>query len=53
MIKKKTSKSNRRKSKSKIYLKGCRENNLKNINVEIPLNSLVSITGISGSGKTT
>ena len=44
---------NRRKSKSKIYLKGCRENNLKNINVEIPLNSLVCITGISGSGKTT
>ena len=44
---------NRRQSKSKIYLKGCRENNLKNINVEIPLNSLVCITGISGSGKTT
>ena len=44
---------NRRQSKSKIHLKGCRENNLKNINVEIPLNSLVCITGISGSGKTT
>ena len=43
----------RRKSKNKIYLKGCRENNLKNINIEIPLNSLVCITGISGSGKTT
>ena len=38
---------NRRQSKSKIHLKGCRENNLKNINVEIPLNSLVCITGIS------
>ena len=44
---------NRRKSSNKIYLKGCRENNLKNINVEIPLNSMVCITGISGSGKTT
>ena len=43
----------RRKSSNKIYLKGCRENNLKNINVEIPLNSMVCITGISGSGKTT
>ena len=37
---------NRRKSSNKIYLKGCRENNLKNINVEIPLNSMVCITGI-------
>ena len=43
----------RRKTLNKIYLKGCRENNLKNINVEIPLNSIVCITGISGSGKTT
>ena len=44
---------NRRKTSNKIHLKGCRENNLKNINVQIPLNSLVCITGISGSGKTT
>ncbi len=43
----------RRKSIEKIYVKGCRENNLKNIKVDIPLNSLVCITGISGSGKTT
>ena len=43
----------RRKSSNKIKLRGCRENNLKNINVDIPLNSLVCITGISGSGKTT
>jgi len=45
--------STRRKSSNNIKLKGCRENNLKNINVDIPLNSLVCITGISGSGKTT
>lgn len=32
---------------------GARENNLKNINVEIPLGKLVAITGVSGSGKST
>jgi len=32
---------------------GARENNLKNINVEIPLGRLVCITGVSGSGKST
>ena len=42
-----------RKSKNKIFIAGIRENNLKNINVEIPLNSLVTITGVSGSGKST
>ena len=35
----------------KIIIKGARENNLKNINVEIPKNKLVVITGVSGSGK--
>lgn len=35
----------------KIYVKGARENNLKNIDVEIPRDKLVVITGISGSGK--
>lgn len=35
----------------KIY--GARENNLKNINLEIPLNKFVCITGVSGSGKST
>jgi excinuclease ABC subunit A len=35
----------------KITIKGARENNLKNINVEIPKNQLVVITGVSGSGK--
>ena len=36
-----------------IILKGCRENNLKNIDVEIPLQKLVVVTGVSGSGKST
>jgi len=35
-----------------IIIKGARQNNLKNIDVEIPRNKLVIITGISGSGKT-
>ncbi len=39
--------------KSCIELKGCRENNLKNIDVRIPLGGLVCITGVSGSGKST
>ena len=34
-----------------IVIKGARENNLKNINVEIPRDKLVVITGLSGSGK--
>ena len=35
----------------KIIIKGARENNLKNIDIEIPKNKLVVITGVSGSGK--
>ena len=34
-----------------IFIKGARENNLKNIDVEIPRDKLVVLTGISGSGK--
>ena len=34
-----------------IVIKGARENNLKNINVEIPRDELVVVTGLSGSGK--
>ena len=34
-----------------IYVQGAREHNLKNIDVKIPRNKLVVITGISGSGK--
>ncbi len=36
---------------NKIKVYGAREHNLKNINIEIPKNKLVVITGISGSGK--
>lgn len=36
-----------------LVLKNCRRNNLKNIDVEIPLGKLVCITGVSGSGKST
>ena len=43
----------RRKSKEFIHIKGARQNNLKNINVDIPLESLVVISGVSGSGKST
>ena len=35
----------------KIYIKGARENTLKNIDLEIPRDKLVVITGLSGSGK--
>jgi len=36
-----------------IKIHGARENNLKNINVDFPLNHFVCITGVSGSGKST
>lgn len=38
-------------AQDKIIVKGAREHNLKNIDVEIPRNKLVVITGLSGSGK--
>ena len=37
----------------RIRLRGAREHNLKNIDVEIPLNTLTIVTGVSGSGKST
>jgi len=43
----------RRKTKSKLSIKGARQYNLKNINVDFPLNSIVCVTGVSGSGKST
>jgi excinuclease ABC subunit A len=35
----------------KLLLKGCRGNNLKNIDVEFPLGKMIVVTGVSGSGK--
>ncbi|MDM7940898.1 MAG: ATP-binding cassette domain-containing protein, partial [Methanothrix sp.] len=43
----------RRKGKSFIRIKGCRENNLKGIDVNIPIGVLTAVTGVSGSGKST
>jgi len=40
-------------NQDKIVIKGAREHNLKNIDLEIPKNKLVVITGVSGSGKST
>lgn len=37
----------------KITIKGAKENNLKNLNVSIPLGTLTVVTGVSGSGKST
>jgi excinuclease ABC subunit A len=43
----------RRESSKCIQLKGCKENNLKNIDVDIPIGVLTLVTGVSGSGKST
>ena len=37
--------------RNSIFIKGARENNLKNVDVEIPRDKLVVLTGLSGSGK--
>ncbi|MBD5584327.1 MAG: excinuclease ABC subunit UvrA [Clostridia bacterium] len=39
--------------KEEIYVKGAKENNLKNVDVHIPRNTLTVFTGLSGSGKST
>jgi excinuclease ABC subunit A len=36
-----------------LKIQGCRENNLKNLQVEFPLDRLIVVTGVSGSGKST
>jgi excinuclease ABC subunit A len=41
----------RRNWKKRIFIEGARENNLKGVNVEFPLQTLTVITGVSGSGK--
>lgn len=46
-------KERRKGNGNKITIKGAKENNLKNINVSIPLGTLTMITGVSGSGKST
>jgi excinuclease ABC subunit A len=43
----------RRKAVKWLELKGCRQHNLKNIDIKIPLNCLTVVSGVSGSGKTT
>jgi excinuclease ABC subunit A len=46
-------KKRRKGSGNKIVLKGANGNNLKNVDLTIPLNQLVCVTGVSGSGKST
>ena len=42
---------NKQQKKEFIRIRGARENNLKNLDVDIPRNKLVVLTGLSGSGK--
>ncbi len=39
--------------KAAIEIKGCSENNLRNVSVKIPLGGVICVTGVSGSGKST
>ncbi|MFT3841795.1 MAG: excinuclease ABC subunit UvrA [Myxococcaceae bacterium] len=39
--------------KQKLVIRGAKENNLKNLDVEIPLGTFVAVTGVSGAGKST
>ena len=48
-----TPRSRRPASRGEIVIKGARENNLKDIDVSIPLGVLTTVTGVSGSGKST
>lgn len=42
---------NKKKSEEKLVIKGARQHNLKNVDIEIPRNKLIVFTGVSGSGK--
>ena len=44
---------NQEPSQDTIVLRGCRGNNLKNVDVVIPLGQMIAVTGVSGSGKST
>jgi excinuclease ABC subunit A len=48
-----TPKSRRSGTGEKVVLRGARGNNLKNVTLELPLGTLILITGVSGSGKST
>ncbi len=39
--------------KAKLRIRGARENNLKNVTVDVPLGLMVAVTGVSGAGKST
>jgi excinuclease ABC subunit A len=45
--------ASRRTPKGEIVIRGARENNLKNIDVQVPLGVFTAVTGVSGSGKST
>jgi excinuclease ABC subunit A len=45
--------SRRKDQKGEIVVRGARENNLRNLDIRIPLGRLVGVTGVSGSGKST
>src|SRR5499433_3640488 len=40
-------------SQNWIHIRGAKQNNLKNLDLQIPLNALTVVTGVSGSGKST
>ena len=48
-----TPRSRRRPLKGEVIIRGARANNLRNIDVSIPLGTLTAVTGVSGSGKST